>query len=123
MRHPATLLELTDVLLGYLARGASAVRLDAIGFLWKESGTTCIHLPQTHAVIKLWRALADHVAPGARLLTETNVPHAENISYFGNGEDEAHLVYQFALPPLVLHSFVAGVDRAAQRLGRRASAR
>ena len=108
VRHPATLVELTDVLLGYLARGASAVRLDAIGFLWKESGTTCIHLPQTHAVIKLWRALADHVAPGARLLTETNVPHEENISYFGNGDDEAHLVYQFALPPLVLHSFVAG---------------
>ena len=108
MRHPATLLELTDVLLGYLARGASAVRLDAIGFLWKESGTTCLHLPQTHAVIKLWRALVDHVAPGTRLLTETNVPHAENISYFGDGDDEAHLVYQFALPPLVLHSFVAG---------------
>ena len=108
VRHPRTLLELTDVLLGYLERGASAIRLDAIGFLWKESGTTCIHLPQTHAVIKLWRALVDHVAPGARLLTETNVPHAENISYFGDGDDEAHLVYQFALPPLVLHSFVAG---------------
>lgn len=108
VRQPATLLELTDVLLGYLVRGASAIRLDAIGFLWKESGTTCIHLPQTHAVIKLWRALVEHVAPGARLLTETNVPHAENISYFGDGSDEAHLVYQFALPPLVLHSFVSG---------------
>ena len=108
LRHPRTLLELSDVLLGYLARGASAVRLDAIGFLWKESGTTCLHLPQTHAVIKVWRALVDHVAPGARLLTETNVPHVENISYFGDGHDEAHLVYQFALPPLVLHSFVAG---------------
>jgi glucosylglycerate phosphorylase len=107
VRHPDTLVELTAVLLGYLARGASAIRLDAIGFLWKESGTTCLHLPQTHAVIKLWRALADHVAPGARLLTETNVPHEENISYFGTGDDEAHLVYQFALPPLVLHSFVA----------------
>ncbi len=108
VRNPATLLELTDVLLGYLARGASAIRLDAIGFLWKESGTTCLHLPQTHAVIKLWRAVVEHVAPGARLLTETNVPHEENISYFGDGSDEAHLVYQFALPPLVLHSFVSG---------------
>ena len=107
VRHPRTLLELTDVLLGYLERGASAVRLDAIGFLWKTSGTPCLHLPETHAVIKLWRALVDHVAPGARLLTETNVPHHENISYFGDGTDEAHLVYQFALPPLVLHSFVA----------------
>jgi sucrose phosphorylase len=62
-------------------------------------------------VIKLWRALVDHVLPGGRLLTETNVPHAENISYFGDGHDEAHLVYQFALPPLVLHSFVAGSTR------------
>ena len=108
VRDPRTLEELTDVLLGYLERGATAVRLDAIGFLWKESGTSCLHLPQTHAVIKTWRALVEHVAPGARLLTETNVPHAENISYFGDGSDEAHLVYQFALPPLVLHSFVAG---------------
>ena len=108
VRQPRLLVELTDVLLGYLDRGAAAVRLDAIGFLWKESGTTCLHLPQTHAVIKLWRVLVDHVAPGARLLTETNVPHAENVSYFGDGHDEANLVYQFALPPLVLHSFVAG---------------
>jgi glycosidase len=108
VRRPQVLLELTDVLLGYLVRGASAIRLDAIGFLWKQSGTSCLHLPQTHAVIKLWRVLVDHVAPGARLLTETNVPHPENISYFGDGHDEANLVYQFALPPLVLHSFVAG---------------
>jgi glucosylglycerate phosphorylase len=108
LRSPAVLLDLTDVLLGYLVRGASAIRLDAIGFLWKESGTTCLHLPQTHTLVKLWRVLVDHVASGTQLLTETNVPHAENISYFGDGHDEAHLVYQFGLPPLVLHSFVAG---------------
>jgi sucrose phosphorylase len=115
---PALLLELTDVLLGYLELGASAIRLDAIGFLWKESGTTCLHLPQTHAVVKLWRALVDHVAPGTELLTETNVPHRENISYFGDGTDEAHLVYQFALPPLVLHSFVAGSTATLTRWAR-----
>ena len=109
--EPAVLLELTDVLLGYLAAGASAIRLDAIGFLWKQSGTTCLHLPQTHAVIKIWRALVDDLAPGVQLVTETNVPHAENVSYYGSGEDEAHQVYQFALPPLVLHSFVSGSTR------------
>ena len=108
VRTPAVLLELTDVLLGYLGRGAGAVRLDAIGFLWKESGTSCLHLPQTHAVIRLWRVLLDELAPGALLLTETNVPHAENVAYFGDGSDEANLVYQFALPPLVLHTFVSG---------------
>jgi sucrose phosphorylase len=105
---PGALVELTDVLLGYLQHGASAIRLDAIGFLWKESGTSCLHLPQTHAIVKLWRAVVDHVAPGTQLLTETNVPHAENVAYFGDGTDEAHLVYQFALPPLVLHAFVTG---------------
>ena len=105
---PAVLLDLTDVLLGYLAHGATTVRLDAIGYLWKESGSTCIHLPQTHAIIRIWRVLVDALAPGTLLLTETNVPHADNITYFGDGSNEAHMVYQFALPPLVLHAFVTG---------------
>ncbi|MGW9159335.1 alpha-amylase family glycosyl hydrolase [Microbacterium sp. NPDC055665] len=107
-RTPAVLLDLTDVLLGYLAQGATTVRLDAIGYLWKQSGTSCIHLPQTHAIVRMWRAIVDDLAPGTLLLTETNVPHADNITYFGNGRDEANMVYQFALPPLVLHAFVTG---------------
>ncbi|MFV0428780.1 MAG: alpha-amylase family glycosyl hydrolase [Arachnia sp.] len=106
--NPEVILELTDVLLGYLARGATTVRLDAIGYLWKASATTSIHLPGTHSIIKLWRAIVDDIAPGARILTETNVPHQDNITYFGDGFDEAHMVYQFVLPPLVLHTFVAG---------------
>jgi glycosidase len=107
-RTPAALLELTDVLLGYLAHGATTVRLDAIGYLWKQSGTSCIHLPETHAIVRMWRALVDELAPGTLLLTETNVPHIDNITYFGDGNDEANMVYQFALPPLVLHAFVTG---------------
>lgn len=114
-RTPAVLIELTDVLLGYVARGARTVRLDAIGYLWKESGTTSIHLPQTHAIIRIWRLLLDALAPGTLLLTETNVPHADNITYFGDGSDEAHMVYQFALPPLVLHAFVTGRAAALSR--------
>jgi sucrose phosphorylase len=109
--EPAVFAELTDVLLEYVERGADTVRLDAIGYLWKTSGTSCIHLPQTHAVIKIWRVILDALAPGVLLLTETNVPHAQNVSYFGDLDDEAHMVYQFALPPLVLHSFVSGSSR------------
>ncbi|MGL5819132.1 MAG: sugar phosphorylase [Phycicoccus sp.] len=115
LRTPQVLLELTDILLTYVAHGAHTVRLDAVGFLWKESGTTCLHLPQTHAVIKMWRAILDDACPGTQLLTETNVPHEENVSYFGNGDDEAHLVYQFALPPLVLHAFVRESTAALRR--------
>ncbi len=107
-RNPDVLLEIFDVLLMYAERGAQFIRLDAIAYLWKEIGTSCIHLPQTHAVIRLLRAVLDDVAPHVRLITETNVPHADNISYFGDGKNEAQLVYNFALPPLVLHTFRTG---------------
>jgi len=115
MATVATLVEMTDVLLAYIARGASMIRLDAIGFLWKKSGTSCMHLPQTHAVVKLWRAVIEYVKPGTQIITETNVPHAENYSYFGSGSDETHQVYQFALPPLVLHAFTAGTTETLSR--------
>lgn len=106
--NPAVLLEIMDILLDYAHHGAQFIRLDAIAFLWKEVGTSCLHLPQTHAFIQLVRAVLEDAAPFVRIITETNVPHADNISYFGNGENEASLVYNFALPPLVLHTILTG---------------
>jgi sucrose phosphorylase len=106
--NPQVLLEILDLLLFYAAQGADFIRLDAIAYLWKEPGTTCISLPQTHAVIQLFRSVLDQVAPHVMLITETNVPHAENISYFGDGKNEAHMVYNFSLPPLVVHAFQTG---------------
>ena len=105
VKHFPVLLEMIDILLMYAHRGATSIRLDAIGFLWKESATSCIHLDETHEIIKLWRTILDDFKPNLQIITETNVPHKENISYFGNGQNEAHQVYQFTLPPLVLHSF------------------
>ena len=113
--NPAVLLAILDVLLFYVARGARFLRLDAIAFLWKEIGTPCLHLPQTHAVIQLFRAVLQEVAPRVQLISETNVPHQDNISYFGDGSNEAQLVYNFALPPLALHSFLAGDARQLTR--------
>jgi sucrose phosphorylase len=107
-RNPDVLLEIFDILLMYIQRGARFIRLDAIAYLWKEPGTTCIHLPQTHAVIQLLRAVLDDIAPHVSLITETNVSHSDNISYFGDGSNEARMVYNFALPPLVLHTLQTG---------------
>ncbi|EPV3681578.1 sugar phosphorylase [Enterobacter kobei] len=101
---PQVLIAMVDVLLHYLAEGARYIRLDAVGFMWKIPGTSCIHLEQTHCLIQLFRAITDAVAPGTVIITETNVPHKDNISYFGDGENEAQMVYQFSLPPLVLHA-------------------
>jgi glycosidase len=105
--NPDVLVEMVEILFDYLHHGARLLRLDAVAYLWKEIGTPCIHLPQTHQVVKLFRDLLDYAAPGALLMTETNVPHAENIRYFGDG-DEAHIVYQFSLPPLLLHALWSG---------------
>ena len=105
---PDLLLEILEILLTYVANGAELIRLDAIGFMWKEPGTRSLHLPQTHAIIQLMRAVLDEVAPQVALVTETNVPHEENISYFGNGYNEAQMVYNFSLPPLLLHAFHTG---------------
>ncbi|MDE4079770.1 MULTISPECIES: sugar phosphorylase [Enterobacter cloacae complex] len=101
---PQVLIAMVDVLLHYLEEGARYIRLDAVGFMWKIPGTSCIHLEQTHCLIQLFRAITDAVAPGTVIITETNVPHKDNISYFGDGENEAQMVYQFSLPPLVLHA-------------------
>lgn len=105
--NPALLIEMIDILLEYIAKGARIIRLDAIAFLWKKIGTTCLHLPETHEVVKLMRDVAEFINPAVIILTETNVPNKENLSYFGNS-DEAHMVYQFSLPPLLLHALHTG---------------
>lgn len=106
--NPEVLLAMIDVLLFYVEQGADLLRLDAVGFLWKRVGTACMHLPETHQVIQLMKAVLDRTAPEVVLITETNVPHRENISYFGDGTNEARMVYQFPLPPLTLYTLFRG---------------
>ena len=108
--NPAVLAEMIDILLLYVEKGARIIRLDAIAYLWKRIGTPCIHLSETHEVVRLMRSVLDALAPGTLLLTETNVPHAQNVSYFGAG-DEAQMVYQFSLPPLMLDALLTGDAR------------
>ena len=106
--NPAVLLRMLGVMLDYVRRGAAILRLDAVAYLWKTAGTDCIHRPEAHRVVQLLRTVLDRVAPQVVLITETNVPHAENIAYLGNGRNEAQMVYNFTLPPLLLHSLAEG---------------
>ena len=106
-RCPELLVDVIMSILDYARHGARFIRLDAIGFIWKELGTTCMHLPGCHEIIKLIRVLLEDYAPGVMLITETNVPQKDNISYFGSG-DEAMMVYQFPVPPLVMFTLLSG---------------
>lgn len=102
--NPKVLYDLTEILLSYISHGADLIRLDAIAFVWKELGTNSIHHPKTHTTIRFMREVIHLTSPWVQLVTETNVPQEENLSYFGNGHNEANLIYNFALPPLVLHT-------------------
>jgi glucosylglycerate phosphorylase len=104
-KNPNVLMRVIEILLMYVRHGARIIRLDAVTYIWAEPGTRCVHLAQAHEIVKLFRDVLNMVAPRVALITETNVPHEENISYFGNGHDEAQMVYNFALPPLVLYTF------------------
>lgn len=106
-RNPEVLKQFVSIVRQYLDSGVRIFRLDAIAFLWKVPGTNCLNLEQTHEVVRLLRTLVEHALPGALLITETNIPNRENLSYFGNA-NEAHCVYNFSLPPLLLNTLVTG---------------
>ncbi|QPG04409.1 alpha-amylase [Salinimonas marina] len=105
--NPKVLLAFMQIIRLYIDKGAKVFRLDAVAFLWKIVGTTCINLPQTHEVIRLMRTLIEHVDPGIIIITETNIPNRENLTYFGNA-NEAHAIYNFSLPPLLVNTLVTG---------------
>lgn len=105
--NPEVFLEVMRLISMYIDKGASIFRLDAIGFLWKIIGTSCMHLPETHQAIQLMRALIEYRLADAIIITETNVPKRENLTYFGNA-NEAHMVYNFSLPPLLINSLLTG---------------
>jgi len=102
---PEVLLKMIEVFLFYIEKRAELVRFDAVQFTWKEIGTHCIHHPKTHAWVQLMNAIVEEAAPEVLIITETAVPHAYNLSYFGNGMNETNLIYNFTLPPLLLYCF------------------
>jgi len=108
--NPEVLIEFLRILRFHIDRGVRTFRLDAVAFLWKEIGTSSIHLRQTHEIIRILRLLADYCDETLILITETNVPNFENLSYFGN-RNEAHIVYNFSLPPLLLHGLLNGTSQ------------
>lgn len=106
-RNPELLIEIVSIIRHYLDNGIRIFRLDAVAFIWKKIGTNCLNLPQTHEIVRLLRTLVDAAVDDAVIITETNIPNQENLSYFGN-LNEAHWIYNFSLPPLLVHTLVSG---------------
>ncbi len=106
-RNPEVLKAFTSIIRQYLDNGVKIFRFDAIAFLWKIVGSNSINLPQTHEVVRLLRTLIEAAEPQAIIITETNIPNTQNLTYFGNA-NEAHGIYNFSLPPLLLNTLLTG---------------
>ncbi|MCR4328974.1 MAG: alpha-amylase family glycosyl hydrolase [Candidatus Roizmanbacteria bacterium] len=105
-QNPEVFLAMTKILIGYLTHRISLLRIDAAGYLWKQVGTPSVHMKQTHTILAIWREIMAQINPEAYLITETNVPNNINVQYFGKTVPEAHMVYNFGLSPLLLHTFM-----------------
>ncbi len=103
--NPKMTIEFLNLIITYLSNGIKWLRLDAVGFIWKEPGTTCLHLPKAHSIVKILRILLNDLRKDGVLITETNVPQKENLSYL-LPEDEADMAYNFPLPPLLLEAII-----------------
>ena len=113
--NPVVLFEFIQIIIFYLSRGITVFRFDAVAFIWKKIGTSCINLEKTHEIVRLFRTLLTYLSPKAILVTETNTPARENVSYFGNA-NEAHWIYNFSLPPILIYSILAGDSSYLEKL-------
>ena len=105
-QNPKLILEFLNLLILYINNGINWLRLDAVGFIWKEPGTTCLHLHKAHLIVKILRIVLTNLSAKGIIITETNVPQKENLSYL-IPEDEAHMAYNFPLPPLILEAVIS----------------
>ena len=113
--NPVVLFEFVQIIIFYLSKGITVFRFDAVAFIWKKIGTSCINLEKTHEIVRLFRTLLTYLSPKAVLVTETNTPARENVSYFGNA-NEAHWIYNFSLPPILIYSILAGDSSYLEKL-------
>jgi sucrose phosphorylase len=98
--------EYVDAVLAKLAAsGVRVVRLDAVGYAVKKAGTSCFMIPETYELIAdLSRRVR---ALGMASVVEIHSHYRQQIEIAGRVD----WVYDFALPPLVLHALAFGTAR------------
>jgi sucrose phosphorylase len=99
VQHPQGRAYLSGILRTLSQAGIRMVRLDAVGYAIKKAGDSCFMMPETFAFIDEFAAEARSL--GIEVLVEIH-------SYFRRQLEIARQVdwvYDFALPPLLLHAF------------------
>ena len=113
-KNPKVLLAFIKLIIFLNNKGIKIFRFDAVAFIWKRKETNCVNLDQTHAIVRLFRTLLGFINNESKIVTETNLPFSENLSYFGNS-DEAHIIYNFSLAPLIINTLIKGNSAAFRR--------
>lgn len=112
--NPKVFCEMLENLCFLINQGIDIMRLDALAFTWKRIGTDSQNLPEAHALIQLFKACAQVVAPGTLFLAEAIVAPQEIVKYFGKseeGSEECDLAYNATLMTLLWESVATKSNR------------
>jgi maltose alpha-D-glucosyltransferase/alpha-amylase len=107
--NPRVLEAALDILHFWFDLGVDGLRLDAVPYLIEREGTNNENLPETHAILKRFRAEVDAHYQDKMLLAEANQWPEDVQAYFGNG-DECHMLFHFPLMPR-MYMAIAQEDR------------
>jgi glycosidase len=112
-KNSKVFIEFLKIILEYISHGARWIRLDAIGYLWKEIGTNCLHRPQTHVITQLYsEILALLESFSIVLIAEVNEPQEKALQYLGLTEEpESDMIYLFTHFPLAVHAILSGTAK------------
>jgi sucrose phosphorylase len=105
VRHPEGQRYLDGILRILAENGIRLIRLDAVGYAIKKAGASCFMMPESFAFIRDFAARAK--ACGLEVLVEIHAHHQLQMRIAA----EVDWVYDFALPPLLLHAFTGATAR------------
>lgn len=109
VQHPEGERYLDAILHQFQSAGIRMIRLDAVGYAIKKAGTTCFMIPETFRFVASLASKAH--ALGMEILVEIHSHYLQQIEI----AQQVDWIYDFALPPLVLHSLFTGSGRALER--------
>lgn len=89
-QNPKVFIAMLDIVFYKANLGVDILRIDAPAFLWKQIGTTCSNLPNTHKLLQLLRLCTRAATPGMALLGEAIQRPRQIMEYFGQGIFRGH---------------------------------
>jgi maltose alpha-D-glucosyltransferase/alpha-amylase len=102
--NPLVVEEILKIISFWLDLGVDGFRADAVPYLFERENSSSENLPETHDLLKKIRHYINVNYPGRILLAEANQWPEDVLPYFGEGDDEFHMGFNFPIMPRIFMS-------------------